>query len=66
MVGTWMAGPTEIPGNGGKGVIQRSSRALLPKEVGRVARQVKEAAVHPMEKEEERVQLSRILFMFAP
>lgn len=61
-----MAGPTKIPGNGGKGVIQRSSRVLLSKEVGRVARQFKEAAVHSMEKEEERVKLSQILFMFAP
>lgn len=55
MIDTWMAGPNEIPGNGGKGVIQRSSRALLPKKVGRVIRQFKEAAVHPMEKEDGRV-----------
>ena len=46
------AGPNRITGNGGERVTQRKSRVSLPKEMGRVARQAKAAAVSSMKKEE--------------
>lgn len=62
--GTWVAGPNRTAGHEGESYTKEKQNAIL-KEVGKVARQAKVAAVHHMKKNGGRAVFSKILFMFA-
>lgn len=62
--GTWVTGPNRIAEHKGESYTKEKQNAIL-KEVGKVARQAKVAAVQHMKQNRGRAVFSKILFMFA-